>query len=568
MSYANAASKKLTSFVEGSLAVRSADVEQRRKGRLLGILVSGVVLVSAAVLAVDIGRAMALPSRLWYVPSDLVTVLLMVGLLYLNRIGKTRLASYTFLVIPTLSPIFLFSDVDRVLILYVLPTMAASFLLEPPASFVFSLMATFSYTAAYLLRPLAHDYNYVSIISLFLMALVAWLASSSLERALEESRRHVRELDRRVEERTQDLAESLSREHAEASKMQAILQSIDDGVIVLDQNRRAIVVNRAACDMLDLAEPDMLGADIGTIMGQSVGGEDRASVMNIVGRESLPDGLKVAWGDKTMLLGFASVELPLVTGGGLVMVMRDITKEAEIDRMKSEFVSIVSHELRVPLSVVRGYVDMLAMGMAGAINDTQRNFLAVVKTNADRLSAIVDELLDLSRIESGKIQPDLGSVSAASVIEEVAAALRREFSEKNLRLDVSVPSDLPDALADRNRLVQVVTNLLTNALKYTPAGWVKVSAFASGEFVQVDVTDSGIGMTPDDCRKLFTRFFRASTSRGRDIPGTGLGLSITRSLVEMHGGRIWVESAVGQGSTFSFTIPVYGGQAQPGGQER
>jgi PAS domain S-box-containing protein len=564
MSHITNAAAKLVSFVEWSLAVRSADVERRRKGRLLAILVSGVVLVTTALLAVDTGRAMTLPSRLWYVPADLVSMLLMVGLLYLNRIGKTRLASYLFLMIPTLSLTFMFSNVDRVLILYVLPAMAASFLLEPPASFVFSLMATFSYTAAYMVRPITLDYNYVSVFSLFLMALIAWLASSSLERALEESRQHVRELDRRVEERTQDLAKALSRERAEASKTQAILQSIGDGVIVLDQNRRTIVVNRAACDMLDLAESDLLGADLGAIMGPSVVGEDRASVMNILaGRESLPNGLKVAWGGKTMLLGFASVELPLVTGGGLVMVMRDITKEAEIDRMKSEFVSIVSHELRVPLSVVKGYVDMLAMEMAGAINDQQRNFLAVVKTNADRLSAIVDELLDLSRIESGKIQPDLGSVSVASVIEEVAAALRREFSEKNLRLDVSVPPDLPETLADHNRLAQVVTNLLTNALKYTPAGWVRVSAFEVGGVVQVDVADSGIGMTQDDCRKLFARFFRASTSRGRDIPGTGLGLSITRSLVEMHGGRIWVESAVGQGSTFSFTIPVYGGPAQP-----
>jgi len=239
-----------------------------------------------------------------------------------------------------------------------------------------------------------------------------------------------------------------------------------------------------------------------------------------------------------------------------VLVLRDITKEAQVDQMKSEFVSIVSHELRTPMTAIKGYVDLMMLGSAGAVTEMQRNFLGIIKTNADRLSEMVDELLDLSRIEAGKAQLNFQATSMRRTILEVSALLQKSFDDRNLHLRLDLPNQLPDVLADPGRLSQIMTNLLSNALKYTLEGSVHVTARVVSDNVQVDVTDTGVGMTEADLGKLFTRFFRASSTRDRKTPGTGLGLAITRSLVEMHGGHIWATSAIDQGSTFSFTIPI------------
>jgi len=240
----------------------------------------------------------------------------------------------------------------------------------------------------------------------------------------------------------------------------------------------------------------------------------------------------------------------------VVMVFRDITREAEVDRMKSEFVSIVSHELRTPMTAIKGYLELILVGGSSYDAQTQRTFLEVVKANADRLGDMVDELLDVSRIEAGRVQMRFQSVSMHRIIHEVAAMLQKALDKKGVELRLDVPADLPDVLADPSRVTQIVTNLMSNALKYTFEGFVDVTAHVAGDYVQIDIKDTGIGMTEEDQAKLFTRFFRASTARTSDIPGTGLGLSITRSLIEMHSGKIWLKSAVGQGSTFSFTIPI------------
>jgi PAS domain S-box-containing protein len=548
--------EKTQLFIEGLLSVQAAHPEQRRKGRLLNILIFGVLAVSIVLLLVDAVRAAGTPSRALYVPSDLVAALFLVGLVRLNQVGKTRLASYVFLFIFVLAPTFLFHDLDRVILLYVLPTIAASFLLEPPTSFIFALLSVLAYTATFMGRPSAVTYNYVSAFSLFLMALVAWLAATNLENALREIRQRAEELDRRVNERTLDLADALAREHAEAGKTQAILQSISDGVVVFDQHQVAIVVNPAACGILDSAETDVLGRDISRMMGQVVNEDDQAILRSMIeDTGSTRIGLKVVWGRKTVAVSFAPVKLPQVDQFGTVMVLRDITKEAEVDRMKSEFVSIVSHEMRTPMTAIKGYLELILMGTA-VDPQTQHSFLQVVKANADRLTDMVDELLDVSRIEAGRIQMRFQSISVRHTFQEVSTLLQKALGNKPVELRLQLPDDLPNVVADPGRLMQIVTNLMSNALKYTLEGHVDVTARVAGDRLQVDISDTGIGMTEEDQAKLFTRFFRASTARASEISGTGLGLSITRSLIEMHGGRIWVKSAVGQGSTFSFTLPI------------
>lgn len=549
--------ERLQLFIEGLLSVQANNPEQRRKGRLLNILALGVLIVAVVLVLVDAVQAFETHSRALYIPSDLLATFFIIGLIRLNQIGKTRLASYVFLFMFVAAPTFLFHDLDRVIVLYVLPTIAASFLLEPASSFVFATLSALAYTATFWGRPSSLSYNYVSAFSLFLMALVAWLAATNLEHALREIRQRAEELDRRVNERTSDLADALAREHAEASKTQAILQSIGDGVIVFDQDQQAIVVNSAACTILDCAEMDVVGRDISKMMGQAVNEDDQAILRSMIADTGLSRaGLKVAWGRKTVAVGFAPVKLPQIDQFGTVMVLRDITKEAEVDRMKSEFVSVVSHELRTPMTAIKGYLELILMGSATIDAQMQRSFLEVVKANADRLSEMVDELLDVSRIEAGRIQMRFQPLSVRRTVQDVSAMLQKALGGKAVELRVKIPDDIPNVLADPGRLMQIVTNLMSNALKYTLEGHVDVTAYVAGDLVQIDISDTGIGMTEEDQAKLFTRFFRASTARESEIPGTGLGLSITRSLIEMHGGRIWVKSAVGRGTTFSFTLPI------------
>jgi PAS domain S-box-containing protein len=434
--------------------------------------------------------------------------------------------------------------------------MAASFVLSPGSSFIFALLSAASYTLVYLTGAPSLNYNYVAIIGLFVMALIAWLAATNIENALREVGKRAEELDHRVNERTSDLVDALQREHSEASKNEAVLQSIADGVIVFDQNHQAIVINPAACSVLSTRKQDAIGADISKIMGEAVNHEDQAIMRSLVESESSSRmGLKIDWGRKILAISFTQVKLPSVEGYGSVMVFRDITKEAEVDRMKSEFVSIVSHELRTPLTAIKGYVELVLSGTC-ADPQMQHNFLQVVKNNADRLNDMVEELLDVSRIEAGKIQIKVQPTSIPRIVSDVTTVLQKVYGGKGVELRVRVPDDLPNVVADPARITQVVMNLMSNALKYTLEGHVQVTASVADNQVQIDIRDTGIGMTDEDQAKLFTRFFRASTAKASDIPGTGLGLAITRSLIEMHGGKIWLKSAVGQGSTFSFSLPI------------
>jgi len=551
----------LAAWLSRVLDVHSSDPELRRRGRLLNVLIVALILGLVILALVNVFQftqgLIAFPPA--YLPGSalILAMLLVVG--WLNRRGRVRLASYLYLGLPVVAVSLLFriQDLDRIMVLYVVPIVGASFVLSPPSSFALATLSALGYTLAYVISLSNLPYNYVSVIGLYVPALVAWLAATNLERALREIFQRADELDRRVLERTRDLTEALTRERSETGRTQAILQSIGDGVIVFDQNGRAIVANPAVCTLLERSESDVLGRDINEVMAEAVGREDQAIIRSLVEDERLTRaGLKIPWGHKTVAINFAPVNLPFVNQHGVMVVLRDVTKEAEVDRMKSEFVSTVSHEFRTPMTAIKGYVDLLSMGAVGSVTETQREFLGIVKTNVDRLSEMVNELLDLSRIEAGKVQMHYQAVSLSRVVHEVAVMLQKNFDDRGIWLHLDIPDKLPDVLSDPGRLTQVVINLLSNALKYTYEGHVDVTARLVGDQVRADIADTGIGMTEEDQAKLFTRFYRASTARTREIAGTGLGLSITRSLIEMQGGRIWVKSAVDKGSTFSFTIPV------------
>lgn len=233
---------------------------------------------------------------------------------------------------------------------------------------------------------------------------------------------------------------------------------------------------------------------------------------------------------------------------------------------KSDFVSFVSHELKTPMTSIKGFTDLLFSGVVGPVNDTQRNFLSTIRSNVDRMVTLVTDLADVSRIEAGRLRLDFSAVPVTEVVEEVTRSIRSQVEEKKQSMHVQLPAGLPSMWGDRTRLIQIITNLVSNAHKYSPEGGsfticAEVAANTWDEdgppkVLHISVQDSGCGISEQDQKKIFQKFFRSDDQQVRDVPGTGLGLNITKQLVEMQGGKIWFVSQLRVGTTFHFTVPI------------
>ncbi|MBL8079441.1 MAG: HAMP domain-containing protein [Anaerolineales bacterium] len=227
------------------------------------------------------------------------------------------------------------------------------------------------------------------------------------------------------------------------------------------------------------------------------------------------------------------------------------------NKSKSEFVSIVSHELKLPMTSIKGYSDLMLSGATGQMNENQVNFLTTIRNNVNRMATLVSDLADISRIESGNLRLEPRAVPVWDVIDEVITLTKTQVEQKKQHLAVNVSNELPKAWCDRNRLAQILTNLVSNANKYTPEnGKIEVEAQHIDDMIQITVKDDGLGMNEEDQKKLFSTFFRSSDEKVREAPGTGLGLSITKNLIELQGGKIWFKSEFRKGTSFYFTLPV------------
>ena len=354
----------------------------------------------------------------------------------------------------------------------------------------------------------------------------------------------------RLREKIQDLEQ-------EQSKITAILDAMVEGVIAVDGQEHILLMNERARTMFGLG--GMRGE--GKPFLEVIRNADLHEIFRAVhsGTEAGPVRRELLiTGPSTRTIGISAVRMPVATDGpGVVMVLHDVTALRQLERVRTEFVANVSHELRTPLTAIQGYLETL---LSGALEEPEnaRRFLEIVLRHSERLGRLLNDLTDLSNIELGKVTLRREAVKLDEVVASVLAIIGPRAERSRVRLGTDTPADLPAVSADRDRLSQILINLVDNAVKYTPAGGtVTVTARAvPGGMVEAAVADTGIGIPPADLPRITERFYRVDKARSRELGGTGLGLAIVKHLVAAHGGELHIESVQEQGTTVRFTLPV------------
>ena len=353
---------------------------------------------------------------------------------------------------------------------------------------------------------------------------------------------------------------------AEKERIDNIVHSMTEGMVVVDPQGKILMVNPAAEMLLGIGRQD-----VGKQIKDVIKDEHLLSlVRNIPAQEPiLKRDIELFSPDEATLrvLRASSAVVEDNNGNtvGMVAILNDVTRQRQIEKLKSEFVAQVSHELRTPLVAVDHSLGLIQEETAGPLSKGQEKFLDMARRNLKRLTLLVNDLLDLSRLEAGKVLLVRESCSLEKIVQETLASLRPWADTKSIGLEQKIQVDLPQLEADANKIIQVLVNLISNAIKFTSAnGIITVEAHAFEEKkVKISVQDTGIGIPAEELPKVFERFYQVRSSQGMDVKGTGIGLTIAKEIVELHGGKIWVESEVGKGTKFNFSLPI----KAPGGDE-
>lgn len=353
-------------------------------------------------------------------------------------------------------------------------------------------------------------------------------------------------------EHLQDKMQDLEREQATRV---SILESMAEGLIAVDRQGRILLMNASARRIFHLAP----GTGEGKHLLEVIRRPDLLALIEECDRsqETTVFRRELALGSPPMILMVEAV--PFRKGmerSGILMVLHDVTELRHLERVRQEFVTNVSHELRTPLTAIRGYVETL---LEEAVEEPKRArpFLDVVARHGERMSRLIDDLLDLSNIEGGRIHLERVPVHLAEVAEQVCALYQEAAAKKGITLHLEVPEDLPAVWADRDRLQQILINLVDNATKFTSTGQVKLFARrVHRDFVEIVVSDTGTGIPSTDLPRITERFYRVDQARSRELGGTGLGLSIVKHLVHAHGGDLHIDSELGRGTRVTFILPI------------
>jgi len=334
----------------------------------------------------------------------------------------------------------------------------------------------------------------------------------------------------------------------------AILGSMVEGVAVVNGSERLVFANQGFAEILGLDVPPKSGSALVEVVRQT---ELIEAVRQVLAGHSRVEA-EIVTG--TLRQHFFAATVAAVRAGetsGAVVVLHDITELRKLERVRRDFVANVSHEFKTPLTAIQGFSETL---LAGAIDDPQNRerFLGIILEHSRRLARLTDDLLKLSQMDADRLEVEIRGVSVAELIDSCLQTAQHRAAEKELEVTADFPAGLPNIAGDRRRLAEVLQNLLDNAIQYTLAGGrIIVSAALRGTDVVFTVADTGIGIPKVDQSRIFERFYRVDAARSREAGGTGLGLAIAKHLVEVHGGRIWVESEIGHGSKFHFSVPVF-----------
>jgi PAS domain S-box-containing protein len=349
----------------------------------------------------------------------------------------------------------------------------------------------------------------------------------------------------------------------EKGRIDNIVHHMADGMVVIGPQGNILMANPSAEALLGISKQD-IGKPIKEVVKDEhlltlvrrLPSEKEAVVEEDIELFSSSESTK-----KVLRTSSAVVEDHNGKTVGMVTILNDITKQRELEKIKSDFLANVSHELRTPLVAMEKSISLLITKAAGEVNPDQQQFLDITQRNLKRLSLLINDLLDLSKLEAGKMQLRPEPASIEKVINESVEGLMVWAKTKSINIEKRISEGLPELNVDSNRLIQVLNNLIGNAIKFTPAGG-RITILAQHRLehktIEVSVEDTGIGIPPEDLPKIFSKFYQVSERAPTDISGTGIGLAISKEIVELHGGKIWAESQHSQGAKFSFTLPVTG----------
>jgi two-component system phosphate regulon sensor histidine kinase PhoR len=334
----------------------------------------------------------------------------------------------------------------------------------------------------------------------------------------------------------------------------AILGSMVEGVAVVNATERLVFANQGFANILELDVPPKSGSALVEVVRQT---EMIEAVRQVLAGEPRVEA-EIVTG--TLRQHFFAATVAAVRAGetlGAVVVLHDITELRKLERVRRDFVANVSHEFKTPLTAIQGFSETL---LGGAIDDPQNRerFLGIILEHSRRLARLTDDLLKLSSMDADRLELEIRRVSVSELIESCLETTQHRAAEKEIQVELDQTGDLPDISGDRRRLAEILQNLLDNATQYTlPGGRITLNAVTRDAEVVFTVSDTGIGIPKSDQSRIFERFYRVDAARSREAGGTGLGLAIAKHLVEVHGGRIWVDSEIGQGSRFHFSVPIF-----------
>ena len=383
-----------------------------------------------------------------------------------------------------------------------------------------------------------------------------------------------KELDKRVKDKEQEVTHKYERVLQEKTQNEeialkkykkvlvekkstdAVIRSIAEGLVVVDSEGKVVMMNPAAEKLLGVEKQDKVGHPI----TENLKSEQLVSLaQGTPEQEGKEIELRSSQEETKKILRASSAVIENEHGHtvGMVSVLSDITKQKELDRLKANFIASISHELRTPLIAIDKSVTLLLSKETGSLSEPQEQFLSIAARNLKRLTTLINDLLDMSKLEAKRMKLDRQPTVLLQLIDETLETFSNWAKSKSVKINKVVEGNIPEVIVDPGRIIQVLNNLIGNALKFTPSGGdVTIEATLDSDSVKVSVEDTGVGIPTQDLSKIFDKFYQSSERAPSDVSGTGLGLSICKEIVKIHGGKIWAESEKGKGARFNFTLPL------------